>query len=105
VTFKSTVSGDNGRYLESSQTYFVNGRVDRQLSPDADVMAQFGVSKGDWRAGREVANPLSVLEPTEQDSRALYLQLAYHKVESERREWRVRVRHSPIVLMPMQGRT
>jgi iron complex outermembrane receptor protein len=94
VTFKSTVSGDNGRYLESSQTYFVNGRVDRQLSPDADVMAQFGVSKGDWRAGREVANPLSVLEPTEQDSRALYLQLAYHKVESERREWRVQAYHS-----------
>lgn len=94
VTFKSAVSGDNGRYLESTQTYFVNGRVDRQLSSDSDVMAQFGMSKGDWRAGREVANPLSVLEPTEQDSRALYLQLAYHKVESERREWRVQAYHS-----------
>lgn len=94
VTFKSAVSGDNGRYLEATRTYFVNGRLDRQLAPDSDLMAQFGVSSGDWHAGREAANPLAVLEPTEQDSRAFYLQLAYHKVESPQREWRVQAYHA-----------
>lgn len=94
VTYKPSNSHDNGRYFEATQTYFVNGRVDRQLSPDSDVMAQFGLSKGDWKAGRETANPLAVLEPTEQDSRALYLQLAYHKVESPQREWRVQAYHA-----------
>ena len=94
VNYKSAVSGDNGRYLESTQTYFVNGRLDRQLSPESDVMAQFGLSNGDWNAGRQAANPLSVLEPTEQDSRALYVQLAYHKVVSPQREWRVQAYHT-----------
>lgn len=94
VTYKPSKSNDNGRYLEATQTYFVNGRIDRQLSPDSDVMAQFGLSKGEWKAGRETANPLAVLEPTEQDSRALYLQLAYHKVVSPQREWRVQAYHA-----------
>jgi len=80
---------DNGQYFEASDTYFVNGRMDGQLSPDSDVMAQFGLSQGNWNAGSSTASPLSLLEPTQQDSRALYLQLAYHKVESEQREWRV----------------
>jgi iron complex outermembrane receptor protein len=80
---------DNGQYFEASDTYFVNGRMDWQLAPDSDVMAQFGVSQGNWDAGSSTANPISLLEPTTQDSRALYLQLAYHKVESEQREWRV----------------
>lgn len=80
---------DNGQYFEASQTYFVNGRMDGQLSPDSDVMAQFGLSQGNWDAGSSTASPISLLEPTKQDSRALYLQLAYHKVESEQREWRV----------------
>jgi iron complex outermembrane receptor protein len=80
---------DNGQYFEASQTYFVNGRMDWQLTSDSDVMAQFGISQGNWDAGSSTANPISLLEPTEQDSRALYLQLAYHKVESEQREWRL----------------
>jgi iron complex outermembrane receptor protein len=90
VTYKS--AWDNGQYFEASKTYFVNGRMDGQLSTDSDVMAQFGLSQGNWNAGRRVDNPLNpapLLEPREQDSRALYLQLAYHKVESARREWRV----------------
>jgi len=94
VTYKPSNSHDNGRYFEATQTYFVNGRIDRQLSPDSDLMAQFGLSKGDWNAGRETDNPLAVLEPTEQDSRALYLQLAYHKVVSPQREWRVQAYHT-----------
>jgi iron complex outermembrane receptor protein len=94
VTDKSAHSKDNGRYFEAGKTYFVNGRVDWQLAPDADAMAQFGLSRGDWRAGSRTVNPRSALEPIEQDSRAAYLQLAYHKVESERREWRVQAYHT-----------
>ncbi|MDP3126216.1 MAG: TonB-dependent receptor plug domain-containing protein, partial [Thiobacillus sp.] len=37
------VHDDNGQYFEASKTYFVNGRVDWQLTPDSDVMAQFGL--------------------------------------------------------------
>ncbi|MBW8370119.1 MAG: TonB-dependent receptor [Thiobacillus sp.] len=94
VTNKSAVSGDNGRYMESTQTYFVNGRADWQLSADSDVMVQFGLSRGDWGAGSRTASARSFLEPLEQDARALYLQLAFHKVESERREWRVQAYHT-----------
>jgi iron complex outermembrane recepter protein len=76
---------DGGQFFEASQTYFVNGRLDWQLAPDADVMAQFGLSQGklgipDSRVSDIVE---SRLEPREQDSRAQYLQFAYHKVVSE----------------------
>lgn len=94
VTDKTAVSQDNGRYFEATKTYFVNGRLDWQLSPDSDAMAQFGLSRGNWEAGSRTTNPLSVLEPTEQDSRALYLHFAYHKVASQRREWRVQAYHT-----------
>ncbi len=95
VDFKSVA--DNGQYFEAGKTYFVNGRMDWQLTPDSDVMAQFGVSQGDWQAGRSLidqSDARRLLEPTEQDSRALYLQLAYHKVESARREWKVQAYHA-----------
>ncbi|MHB1188503.1 TonB-dependent receptor plug domain-containing protein [Thiobacillus sp.] len=95
VTHKT--AWDNGDYFEASKTTFVNGRMDWQVSPDSDVMAQFGLSQGNWNAGRRVddpANPDPLLEPREQDSRAQYVQLAYHKVESAHREWRVQVYHS-----------
>ncbi len=86
---------DDGSYFESSKTYFVNGRMDWQLAPDSDLMVQFGLSQGDWAAGsRQPADVRSLLQPVEQDSRALYLQLAYHKVESSRREWRVQAYHT-----------
>lgn len=94
VTYKPANTHDNGVYLEATRTYFVNGRLERQLSSDSDLMAQFGLSQGDWNAGRETANPLAVLEPTEQDSGALYLQLAYHKVVSPQREWRLQAYHT-----------
>ncbi|MBU4499709.1 MAG: TonB-dependent receptor, partial [Gammaproteobacteria bacterium] len=83
------VHDDNGQYFEASKTYFVNGRVDWQLTPDSDVMAQFGLSQGNWDSGSSTASLISLVEPAEQDSRALFLQLAYHKVESEQREWRL----------------
>ncbi|WP_296827408.1 TonB-dependent siderophore receptor [Thiobacillus sp.] len=82
-------AGDNGQYFEASKTAFVNGRMDWQLSANSDAMAQFGLSQGDWSAGRRVVSPTAVLEPQQQDARAMYLQLAYHKVESARREWRL----------------
>lgn len=79
-----------GQYLEASQTYFVNGRMDWQYSPDSDVMAQIGLTQGNGKAGvLNNEDTRLALEPNEQDSRALYLQLAYRKVESARREWRV----------------
>lgn len=83
-----------GQYFEASQTYFVNGRMDWQLSLDSDAMAQFGLTQGNGNAGAVTNDPRLALEPTEQDSRALYLQLAYHKVESARREWRVQAYHT-----------
>lgn len=82
-------AGDNGQYFEASKTTFLNGRMDWQLSANSDAMAQFGLSQGDWSAGRRVVSPTAVLEPQQQDARAMYLQLAYHKVESARREWRL----------------
>jgi iron complex outermembrane receptor protein len=94
VDFKPPASGDNGRYYEASKTYFINGRTDWQLTPDSDAMVQFGLSQGNWGAGSRTTNPRSLLEPLEQDSRALYLQLAYHKVESAQREWRVQAYHT-----------
>jgi iron complex outermembrane recepter protein len=90
VDFKA--ESDNGQYFEASKTYFVNGRLDWQLTSDSDLMAQFGVSQGDWQAGRsldDLSDARRLLEPTEQDSRALYLQMAYHKVESAQREWQL----------------
>lgn len=96
--FEKHVAGtgfDDGSYFEASKTYFVNGRLDWQLAPDSDVMLQFGLSQGDWKGGsRQPASARSALQPIEQDSRALYLQLAYHKVESEQREWRVQAYHT-----------
>lgn len=85
---------DDGSYFEASKTYFVNGRADWQLAADADAMMQFGLSNGDWNAGSRTASARSLIEPLRQDSRSLYLQLAYHKVESERREWRVQGYHT-----------
>ncbi|MDP2029403.1 MAG: TonB-dependent receptor [Thiobacillus sp.] len=89
VTFKSADSNANGQYFEAGDTYFVNGRMDWQLTPDSDVMVQFGLSQGNWDAGKRTAELGSLIEPNEQDSRAQYLQLVYHKVESAMREWRV----------------
>jgi iron complex outermembrane receptor protein len=89
VTYKSIKSQENGAYYEASQTAFLNGRLDWQSSASSDVSLQFGLSQGDRDAGRDIVDPLGVLEPREQDSRAFYVQLAYHKVESLQREWRL----------------
>lgn len=94
ITDKPPSSNDNGQYFEAGDTYFLNGRVDWQVSPESDVMMQFGVSRGDWKGASRTTNPRSFLSPIDQDSRALYLQLAYHKVESARREWRVQFYHT-----------
>ncbi|MFN3545591.1 MAG: TonB-dependent receptor plug domain-containing protein [Thiobacillus sp.] len=84
-----------GQYLEANQTYFVNGRMDWQLAPDTNVMAQAGFALGDGRSGvLGNEDPRLALEPTRQDSRAFYVQVAYHKVESPQREWRVQAIHS-----------
>lgn len=94
VTWKA--ARDNGEYFEATDTYLVNGRMDWQPASNSTVMAQFGVSQGDWEAGRRLDDPLEKrsLEPTEQDSRAQYLQLAYTRVLSASREWRIQAYHS-----------
>ncbi len=93
VTYKTP--RDNGAYFEATQTYFVNGRMDWLLPRNSDVMAQFGLSQGDWNSGRQVDDlTRPSKEPREQDSRAQYVQLAYHKVESAGREWRVQAYYS-----------
>jgi iron complex outermembrane receptor protein len=88
VDFKA--AADNGRYLEAGKTYFLNGRFDWQLSGTSELMAQFGVSQGDWNAGRildDQNDARRLLEPHKQDSRAIFAQVAYNKVESAQREW------------------
>lgn len=94
VVDKPANANDNGRFYEASKTYFVNGRVDWQVSRDSDLTMQFGLSRGDWKSGSRTTQASSVLEPIDQDSRALYLQLAYHRVESARREWRLQAYHA-----------
>lgn len=98
ITNKPLATLDNGQYFEAGSTYFVNGRMDWQLTAQSDLMMQFGVSQGNWNAGRQVDawfnNFRSLLEPREQTSGAAYLQLAYHKVESPDREWRVQAYHT-----------
>jgi len=94
VTTKPAASNANGQYFEASQTNFVNGRMDWQLTPDSDVLAQFGWSQGNGDAGSHTTDPRSALEPVRQKTQALYLQLAYRKVESRRREWRVQASHT-----------
>ena len=95
VSFKT--AADNGQYLEGGETYFVNGRLDWQVSGNSELMAQFGASQGDWNAGRILnvqTDARRLLEPLEQDSRALYVQLAYNKVESAQREWTLQAYYS-----------
>ncbi|MFP5419301.1 MAG: TonB-dependent receptor plug domain-containing protein [Gammaproteobacteria bacterium] len=94
VTFKSADSNANGQYFEASRSFFVNGRMDWQLGRDADVMAQFGLFHGNWDAGARTADARSILEPIEQDTRGYYAQLAYHKVASAQREWRIQFAHT-----------
>lgn len=89
-----SLSHDNGRYFEASKTYFVNGRMDWQLTGDSDLMLQFGLSQGDWKGGARTTDVRSRLEPIDQNSRAQYLHLAYHKAESEQREWRLQFYHT-----------
>ncbi|MBT9568427.1 MAG: TonB-dependent receptor [Thiobacillus sp.] len=94
VTHKPADSNANGQYFEASQSVSVNGRMDWQLAPDTDVMAQFGLFQGNWDAGARTADTRSILEPTRQDTRGYYVQLAYHKVESAQRDWRVQFTHT-----------
>ncbi len=88
----------------------ITGIISRPAKPTSSMAVwtgSFRRPRMSWRssvcrramgtAGRQVddpANPLPLTEPREQDSRALYLQLAYHKVESAQREWRVQAYHS-----------
>jgi iron complex outermembrane receptor protein len=82
--------GDLGNYFEATKTYFINGRMDWQLSPGADLMTQFGLSQGDWKAGQS----LDASEPVQQDSRAMYLHLKYRQARDAENEWQVQFYHT-----------
>lgn len=94
VDFKPPGSLENGEYFEATKTYFANGRIDWQLDAQSDLSVQFGLTRGDWKAGRANGNPLEVLEPRKQDVGAHYLQMSYRMVESPAREWLVTAYHS-----------
>ena len=72
---------------ERTRTYFVSGRTDWQVNPRDGLSLHWGVSDGDWNAGREgVAG-----EPDRQDSSAAFLHLQFQRIDSPDREWRGQV--------------
>jgi iron complex outermembrane receptor protein len=73
------------KLYEESQTYFVNGRADYRVSATDEFSAQFGVSVGDWQAGRS-GNPE---EPGGQDISAQHLQFKYRRAHNADDEWMV----------------
>lgn len=96
ITGRTPGNGDNGQYFESSNVYFANGRLDWQLTSASDLSLQFGLSQGYNHAGRSTDRipDTSLVEPRQQDSRAQYLQVNYHHVQSPQREWRIQAYHT-----------
>ena len=71
------------KLFEQTQTYFINGRMDYRLSYRDELSAQFGLTHGDWQAGR-----LSVpIEPRQQDIRAGFGQIKFRRVSGIDDEW------------------
>lgn len=76
--------------FERTRTDSLSGRADWQISSADELSAQFGVTDGDWRAGRK----LEPLEPRRQAVHASYFQLRYHHAEGSEHEWSVQLYHS-----------
>ena len=83
-------SGPIDKLFEQTQTYFVNGRMDYRLSIRDEVTAQFGLTQGDWQAGRLS----SLLEPRQQDVQAGYAQIKFKRVSGPDDEWMLHFYHS-----------
>ena len=78
------------KLFEQTQTYFVNGRVDYRLSAGDEITAQFGLTQGDWQAGR-LSSPL---EPRKQDVQMGFAQIKYTRVTGPDDEWMVHFYYS-----------
>ncbi len=78
------------KLFEETQTYFVNGRFDYHVSGRDELTAQFGVTQGDWQAGR-LSSPL---EPRQQDVQASYAQIKFRRVNGPDDEWLLHFYHS-----------
>lgn len=85
-----TGNGTVEALYEKTDTYFVNGRLDYLLSGADELTAQFGLSNGDWHAGRL----RSAFEPRTQDTSAFYAQVKYRHVQSADDEWMLHFYHS-----------
>ncbi|HQS99066.1 TonB-dependent receptor [Acidovorax sp.] len=84
------------KIFEETTTYLVNGRADYRLSLQDEVSAQFGVTVGDWQAGRlaDPPDPEHELEPRQQDIRNAYLQIGFKRVRDVDNEWSLQFYHS-----------
>ncbi|MFP5419300.1 MAG: TonB-dependent receptor plug domain-containing protein [Gammaproteobacteria bacterium] len=83
-----------GKLFEASRTSLLNGRLDYRLSATDELSAQFGVSVGAWRAGRESSSPTSyALEPREQDVGSQYAQIRFRRQQAEGDEWSLQFYH------------
>ena len=96
---------------ETTKTYFTNGRLDWQVNNTDDVMAQFGLTTGNW-----TFSPSGYSSP--ENVYAGFLQLKYHRILSADDEWYVQFYYtrdrfdtallSPLVNQPLyilQSRT
>ena len=78
------------KLFEQTQTYFVNGRLDYRLSVRDEISGQFGLTHGDWQAGR-----LSLpIEPRQQDVQAGYAQIKFRRASGPDDEWMLHFYHS-----------
>lgn len=78
------------KLFEQTQTYFINGRLDYRLSVQDEISTQFGLSQGDWQAGR-LSMPL---EPRQQNIQAGYAQLKFRRASGADDEWLLHFYHS-----------
>ena len=78
------------KLFEQTQTYFINGRLDYRLSVRDEISAQFGLTQGDWQAGR-LSRPI---EPRQQDVQAGYTQIKFRRVSGPDDEWLLHFYHS-----------
>jgi iron complex outermembrane receptor protein len=83
-------SGPSDKLFEQTQTYFVNGRLDYRLSAREEITAQFGLTQGDWQAGR-LSSPI---EPRQQDVKMGFAQFKYTRVTGPDDEWMLHFYHS-----------
>lgn len=78
------------KLFEQTHTYFINGRLDYRLTVRDEISAQFGLTQGDWQAGR-LSRPI---EPRQQDIQAGYAQIKFRRMSGPDDEWMLHFYHS-----------